>query len=166
MSKRAFSAGTWTPTATNDTTNLADNTHMSLNAGASQALYVVEIFMGGQAAASAINNMMFARNSTVGATLTALASPNTDGPLNTQAAAVTTVPGAFVAATTKPQRSSVATLARLNLGFNSFGGIVRWVAAPGEEWWIPGTGIGVESSLSNITAAAGAMTSSIVYELI
>ncbi|HVO24829.1 MAG TPA: hypothetical protein VMW56_14505 [Candidatus Margulisiibacteriota bacterium] len=166
MSKRSFAAGSWTATATNDTTNIADNTHQTLDPGsASQICKVGEIYMGGQAAASTVNNMVFARNSTVLASGTALSSPNTDGPVNNFAAAVTTVPAAFVAATTKPQRSSVATLSRLNLCYNAFGGIVRWVPAPDYEWYIIGQGTSIQTSLSAVSAGGGVQSSHIGYEL-
>lgn len=169
MSKRVFQAQTYTPTAQNDTTALTSSTYQAINAGSStQSLSVMEIYMGGAASASAINYMNFSRSSTIGIIPTALAAPNSDGPLYGFAAAVTTVPVAFVAAGTGPQRAATTTLARLNLTFNSFGGIVRWVAAPGEEWGIVGQAVNVSESILSAGPTAGSvgvMGSHIIYEL-
>lgn len=167
MAKRSFSAATYTPTATADTANLANSTYQAIAAsGATAGLNVIEIFIGGQASASSINLSQFARDSTVGATPTALAAPNSDGPMNTMTAALAAVPITFVSAGTNPQRSAATTAARLLLSLNAFGGIVRWVAAPGEEWGIVGVSVNVsESSLSCFTGgSAGLVGTHIIYE--
>ena len=83
--------------------------------------------MGGQAGASSPTIMLLARHSTVGVTL----SVGRFAALDPATAALGAPPVAFNTATTKPQRS--ATLSLLNLSFNAFGGIVRWVYSPGEE---------------------------------
>ena len=72
---------------------------------------------------------------------------------------------ASTAATTKPQRS--ATLHLLHLSFNAYGGIVRWVARPGEEISIVGNTASLgEASLSCLNAGTpGAMSAHILYEL-
>jgi hypothetical protein len=42
-----------------------------------------------------------------------------------------------VAAGTKPNRSPAVSIARLNLSFNAFGGIIQWQTNPGsEEEWV------------------------------
>lgn len=167
MAKRIFQAATWTPTATADTTNLANSTFMSIGAsGAAAGLNVIEIYIGGQASASSINIMQFARDSTLVATPTALAAPNSDGPMDSRTAALAAVPITAVQAGTAPQRSAAVTAARLGLSLNAFGGIVRWVAAPGEEWGITGVTVNIsESSLSAFTGGSvGLIGSHIVYE--
>ncbi len=167
MAKFSFQAATFTPTATADNTALANSTYMSIGAGsATQFINVLEIYMGGQATASAVNNMVFARDGTLAATPTALASPNSNGPLHSSSAAPAAAPIACVAATTGPLRSNAATVAKLNLTFNAFGGVVRWLAAPGEEWGILGTTAGSSaSSLSAFTGGnVGAIGAHIVYE--
>lgn len=167
MAKRSFQQVTWTPTATGDGVALANTTYMAIeNAAVLQALNVIEIYEGGQASASSINIMQFARSVAIGTTPTALATPNADGPLNSFTQTVATVPLTYVAASTGPLRSSVATQARLNLSFNAFGGIVRWVAAPGEEWGILGVGASTSgSTLSAFTGgSAGLMGAHIIYE--
>ena len=168
MAKRIFQVPTFTPTATADTTNLANNTHMSIGAsGATAGLNVIEIYMGGQASASSINIMMFARDVVLAGTATALSAPASDGPMDTRTAALAAVPITYNFVTTTPnQRTSAITAARLNLSLNTFGGIVRWVAAPGEEWGITGITVNVsESSLSAFTGgSAGLLGAHIVYE--
>lgn len=167
MAKRSFQAATWTPTATADNSTLANGTYMSIGAsGATAGLNVLEIYEGGQATASAVNIMIFARDLVLSSTPTALATPNSDGPMNTLTAALSAVPITNVAATTGPSRVTASTGTKLNLTFNAFGGIVRWVAAPGEEWGIVGVSTSVsESSLSAFTGGnVGLMGSHIVYE--
>jgi len=167
MAQYTFSANSWTPTATADTTNLADNTHMAVQGASTTIMHkFIEIYMGGENTASALNIMDFARDSTVLATPTALTTKQSLTPLNPAAIATTAV--AAVAATTKPQRDVARHL--LNLSFNSFGGIVRWVAAPGSEILAIGNAVasattGGEVSLSGFTGAtSGPMSAHIVFE--
>ncbi len=167
MAKRSFSAATYTPTATADTTNLANSTYQAIGAsGATAGLNVIEIYIGGQASASSINIMQFARDSTLGGSLGALVAPNSDGPFDTRTAALAAVPLTFTLAGTPPQRSVAITAARLTLSLNAFGGIVRWVAAPGEEWGITGVTVNIsESSLSAFTGGSvGLIGSHLIYE--
>lgn len=166
--RRSFGAATYTPTATADATTLTNSTFQAIGAGnsASLGLSVVEIYMGGQATASAVNIMQFAREKIVGATPGALAAPNSDGPLDTRTGALGTPALTFVAATTPPQRADITTSARLHLTFNAFGGIVRWMADQGGAWGITGNAVNVsESVLSAYTGGSvGAIGSHIIYE--
>lgn len=165
MAYRSFKWATWTPVAVADTTNFTDNGYMGLMGGSStQRLKVAEIYMGGQTSASAPCIMIFARDSTVQATPTALTTGQSDAALDPSTAALAAPPVAFTASTTKPQRS--ASLGLLNLSFNAFGGIVRWVAAPGEEIGVLGNTASLgEVSLSAYTGGTvGIMGSHIVYE--
>jgi hypothetical protein len=167
MAKRVFQAATWTPTATADNSTLANGTYMAIGAGSStQMLNVLEIYQGGQATASAVNIMQFARDLVLASTPTALTTPNGDGPMNGATAALSAPVVTCVAATTGPSRTNTGATARLNLSFNAFGGVVRWVAAPGEEWTIIGTSVSIsESSLSAFTGGnVGLMGAHIIYE--
>ena len=166
--KRSFQAATWTPTAYADAATMANGTYQSLgNAAAANMISVSEVEVNGQASASAVNIMQFARESTLPTTPTALATPNSDGPLTGIAQALSASPIACVAATTGPQRSNATTGAKLNLAFNAYGGVVRWTAVPGFEIRI----IGVTASVSNMNLSAftggspGLMGSHIIYEL-
>lgn len=167
MADRIFQAATFTPTATADGVALANATYLSIEAGsATQVVRVKEIQCGGQATASAVNIMMFARNLTAATTPTALAAPNGDGPKSGATAALAAPTVTYTAAGTGPQRTNTALTARLNLSFNAFGGIVKWFANPGDEWEIIGTSVSVApSSLSAFTGGnVGLMGAHIVYE--
>jgi hypothetical protein len=168
MSRRTFGVPTFTATATADhATTLANGTYLGLSAGgAANRCEITEIYMGGQSAASNVNIMMLARHNTISITPTALVAPNSDGPNDGLTQAVTTPSLGFVAATTPPTRSAGTNTARLNLTYNSFGGIVRWTANKGEGWAITGvTTLVSESSLSAFTGGGGGvMGAHIIYE--
>lgn len=165
MAQRSFKRSTWTPTAVADTAAFTDLGYMGLMGGSTtQLLRIIEVYMGGQAGASSPSIMVFSRDSTVQATPTALSTGDSDGPLHPSTAALAAPPVAFAASTTKPQRA--ATLGLLNLSFNSFGGLVRWVTAP-EEWMglLGNTASLGEVSLSAFTGGTpGLMGSHIIYE--
>lgn len=165
MAKRSFALSSWTPVAVADTTNFTDNGYQALQGGSStQVTYISEVYMGGLATASAPTYMTLSRDTTVGATLTALTTGQSDAPLNAATAALAAPVNPFTASTTKPQRSATAHL--LQLGINAFGSIVRWVAYPGEEIGMTGNTQPLgEVSLSAYTGGTpGLMNSHIIYE--
>ncbi len=166
MAKRSFKSASWTPVAVADATNFTNAGYMALQGGSStQRVGISEIFMGGQAGASAACNMVVARDSIVGATLTALGTGESDAALDPASAALAAPVQPFTQSTTKPQRS--ATLGLLDLSFNAFGGIVRWVAYDqSEQLWILGnTASFGEISLSAFTGGSpGAIGAHIIYE--
>jgi hypothetical protein len=117
-----------TPVGVADTTNFTDTGYLGLQGGSgTQRINVLEVTLGGLATSSAPTPIVVARDSTIGVTL----SVGRFAALDAASAALAAPPVAFNTATTKPQRS--ATLSLMWLAFNAFGGIFRWVAAPGEE---------------------------------
>ena len=165
MAKRSFKVSTFTPVAVADTVAFTDGGYMGLMGGSgTQRLAISEVYMGGQATVSSPTIMLLSRDSTVQGTPTALGAGNSDAALDPATAALAAQPVAFVASTTKPQRA--ATLGLLNLSFNAFGGIVRWLAAPGSEIGILGnTASRGEVSLSAYTGGTpGLMGAHIIYE--
>ena len=162
MARWATSVPTWTPVAVADTVNYTANGYHALLGGSStQRLEIREIYLGGQAGASTPNILVFGRDSTVGATLTAARN----AALDPATAALAAPPLPFITATTQPQRS--ATLGMLlNLSFNSFGGVVRWVNGPDEII----SSLGNTASLGELSINAftggtpGLLGSNIVYE--
>jgi ABC-type molybdenum transport system ATPase subunit/photorepair protein PhrA len=64
--------------------------------------------------------------------------------------------------------SNAITDAKLNLGQNAFGGIIRWNAAPMQQWQLLGsTASGAETMLCNLVAGTGVSTTAnahIIYE--
>jgi hypothetical protein len=165
MAKRVLGLTTFTPTATADTTNLVDATYFGVIQGGSstQRINILEIFMGGQAGSSAPTFMLLARDSTIAVTVSS-GTGQTDAAMDASTAALAALSVVGNTATTKPQRSS--TLHLLNLSFNAFGGLVRWLAAPGEEI----TTIGNTASLGEVSLSAftggtpGLMGGHIIYE--
>lgn len=171
MSKRIFQVSSFTPTAQADGV-LGAGTFAALKPGSStDILKIGKILLEGQASSSAVTATCLARSSTLGITPTALALPNSDAPVNIAATAVTTAPVAYVAAATAPNRSPAVTVARLNLTFNAFGGIIQWQTNPGseEEWVAVGnaTTSNSESVLSSAnTGTAGAIGANFFYEVL
>lgn len=174
MSRRLFSVPNFTPNATADNTPLTNATYMAIGANSTtQGIQITEIFIQGIGTSSTnINNNVFARDLLLGATPTALAAPNRDGPV---AGSLYTAPGTlpltFTAATTGPSRSNTAATAQLVLSINALGGIARWKPADlTEAWWIVGQTVSVsESSLSASNAASatsGPQSATIMYEVL
>jgi hypothetical protein len=154
-----------TPVAVADGANFTDAGYMAIQGGsATQRIDIYEVEIAGLAAAAAATPLLLCRDSVVGATITGLASPNSNGALDPATAALAAPQQCFVATTTKPNRSTSA--ARLALGLNAFGGIIRWNASPGSEFKILGnTASNGEASLSAFTGGAPALVEAhILYE--
>ena len=170
MAKRLFFNTNWTPTASADSTFLAGSTYMALNGGTATArLDVLEVLISGLAGASAVNAMCLGRSSTVGTSTSALISPSSDGPMDTATAALASPPLSYVscsAGSYNPVRSSSTAVAKLNLAINAFGGIIRWNAAPTQQWAITGnTASNGETTLSaENVGTSGLIQSHIMYE--
>ena len=169
MAKRIVSMVTQTATATADSTNLVDNTYPALIQGGSstQRINICEVFMSGQAGASAVNIMLLSRDSQVGTGSNTSGSGQMDAALDpaTAALAAAALTGNQFA-TNKPQRSS--TLHLHNFSINSFGGIVLWRPAiyPDQAPSVLGnTASFGEMSLSAFTGGSpGLLGTHIVYE--
>lgn len=167
MAKRIVSVTTITPTATADTVNLVDATYPFLVQGGSptQRVNILEIYEGGQAGSSTPTLMILSRDSTVAVT-NSYGTGATDAAMDASTAALAAPPLTGNTNSTKPQRSS--SLHLLNLSFNAFGGVVRWVAPPGEEISV----IGNTASLGEVSFSAftggtpGPMGGHLIYEAI
>lgn len=167
MAKRSFTVPTWTPVAVADNANFTDNGYVAIQGGSTtQIIRVSEIRLGGQAGSSAPSIMVAGRDSTLGATLTALSTPNSDGPLHPSTEPLGAPPTAFVASTTKPKRSNSISVAKLNLSFNAYGSGALFQAMEDEEFIILGNGAtSGEFSISAFTGGTpGLMGSHVVYE--
>lgn len=166
MAKRSCSHKTITPTATADATNLVDSTYPFAIQGGSttQRTNVIELFLGGQAGASSPTFMVLGRDSTIGVTLTSDTNL-IDAPIDAVTAALAAPAVVFNKASTKPQRSTTLG-GLLNLSFNAFGGIVRWVAAPGCEISMVGNtaSLGELSFTAFTGGTAGLLGAHMIYE--
>lgn len=110
----------YTPVAVADTTNFTDAGYHAIQGGSTtQGIRIRDIHVAGLASASAPSQLLLARDSTVGATL----SVGTTAAFDPATAALAAPPVTFSTATTKPQRSS--TLRMWALGYNAFGGVIR-----------------------------------------
>ena len=171
MARWAFNVVTFTPaTGQADATPLTSPGFCALIPGTStQYIKVYEMEEQGQTSSAAGSNfMVWARDSTNAATPAGLASPNSIGPMDVNTAALAAPAVGMTAATTGPSRATSTSLAKLNMSFNPFGGILRWQAAPGCEWGQLGTATSVgESSLSNFTGGAtGAQSFKVLFEIL
>jgi hypothetical protein len=169
VAKRLFTAVNWTPGTVADGSALASNTYMALKGGSTtQFIDVLEVEASGMAGASNPTPLTLARAGTTETTPTALANPNADGPMNPFTVALTAAPVSFVAAATGPTRSALVTDARLNLGINAFGGIIRWNASPTQQWQIYGNSTTLPGGLSVLSNQAygtpGLVQAHIMYE--
>lgn len=170
MSVYMFAVGTITPGAgIADATGLTASTYMALQGGTSTQVNMVdEIFMGGQAASTAPLIMLFARDSTVVGTPTALSTPNSNGPLNASAGVLTAPAVGAITGGTQAQRATSVSLGKKNFTFNAFGGIVRAnYANTQDRFGILGNTASLgEVSLSSFTGstAGAAIGAHILYE--
>jgi hypothetical protein len=167
MALRTFTFTTFTPTNTADTSTMANATYMAMKGGSgTQRWAIEELYMGGQASASSINDMVLALHSTIAVTPTALAAPAADRPLDGSASTLATVVVTFTAASTGPQRLTQGYL--LTPSYNAFGGIVRlnYSNTQARPVGLGNTASLGEMSLSakNDTGTSGAMSAHILYE--
>ena len=155
-----------TATAIADANGLTDNNYQyALQGGTStQRNQIGEVMIGGEAAASAVLILKLARDSTASITLVAGTGTRVPALLDGSGTAPATAPLGGNSAGTDPQRS--ATLHLLNFSFNAFGGITRWVAAPGYEISMVGNTASLgDLSLSGFTGTgAGATSGHILFE--
>lgn len=141
-----------TAVAVADTTNFTDAGYPGFIQGGNgtQRLSVYEISISGEeSSTSNPTTFVVARDSTVAATGI---SGNKLAALDGSATAPGTLPVYGNTSTTKPQRSS--TLQLLNPSLNCYGGIYRWVAAPGSEIAI----VGNTASLGELSISAAVGT--------
>lgn len=167
MSKRSFAHFNWTPGATADGSTLAAGYQALQGGSATQFIDILEVTWTGLATAGAATPLMLAFDSTLGVTPTALASPDTDGPMIPGAvAALAAPPKSYVAASTNPTRSNSTSSPKLAVGGNAFGGAFRWNASPTQQMQMLGNGTTTgEVSLSAFTGGApGLIESHILYE--
>lgn len=167
MAKRLFQSGSFTPTATADTTALANATYMALKGGSStQQNDIQEVMVSGLAGSTAAANLTLARVSTVETTPTALAAPVSDGPMDPSTAALAAPPVSFTAAAAGPQRSATTTDAKLNLGLNTYGGIAKWNSAFTAPFSLLGNTADLGEAVLSCGAGTtpGAIAAHIIYE--
>jgi hypothetical protein len=169
MAKRVFMTGSLTFGATATNAAATTSQFMAVKGGAAtQIIDFLEFLLSGMATASTVAAMTVAYSSTLGITPTAIASPGSDGPMVVNATALSSTVVCYFAAATGPIPTNSASLPKLNLGLNLFGGIIRWNAAPTQQWTsIGNTTNGGESVLWNASTfggSSGLANAHIIYE--
>jgi hypothetical protein len=171
MAKRIASLATFTPTAVADGV-LANSTYLLMTGGAAtDIMSITDILQSGQATSSAFNAMVLTHSSTVSGTPVQIGLPDSDGFSRTGSTAYGTVPMIAKTATTGPNRSPAATIARLQLGFNAFGGTLRIAVPPDAPWQSLGSTTASQSenvfSCHNAGGTtSGAQSISVTYEML
>jgi hypothetical protein len=171
MTKYSFQVNTFTTVAVADTIAFTLNSYMGIQGGSgTQRNDISECYFGGQATSSAPQYLQLARNSTAAVTPTALsAGVASNGPLDPAAAALAAPALGYTTAGTQPQRSTLVTLAKINLTFNAFGGITRWTAMDPNEYYkmLGNTASAGDAAVSAFTGTTGGLVGGhIVYETI
>lgn len=166
MSMFSTSIPNWTPAATADTTDLADDKHHTLRGGSTtQICRLADVILTGLNGSSAPTIMVLGQTSQIGTgSLTATTVRLT--PTHAATAALAAPPIVYAsAATNKPRRSATKGMI-LGLALNTFGGQVRWAPGPGEEVALVGNAAdGGELSLNAFTGGTvGALQSTMVFE--
>lgn len=165
MAIRTFAVASFTTEAVADATNMTDSKHMNVKGGSStQKIRIKEVMASGlEASTSSPQKLLLARDSTVGASLTALTTGESDAADDPATAALAAPTLTFTASTTKCQREKTYLA---QMGFNALGGIVRLRFALGEEPQILGnTASNGEVSLSGFTGTtAGLIGAHIKFE--
>jgi len=172
LAKRIFNTNlTWATQALNVAVTGANSMNIQ-GISTTQVIDWDEVLISGQDSASVIGNFLVVPMSTMGATFTALAAPNSDGPM--QSGATPVVQNTYIAATTEPVPSNAVTAPHINLGLNTFGGIIRWNAAPTQQFTTVGSAVfaagppttfGGAILLNNSTTGASAKAvAHIIYE--
>lgn len=139
MAKRIFNTTlTWATLALGGTATGTGSMQVQ-GTTSTQIIDTLEVLISGQDTASQIGNFLVVPLSTMGATFAALAAPNSDGPMQSNATPV--VQNTYISATTQAVNSSATTAPHINVGVNTFGGIIRWNAAPTQQFTTIGNGV-------------------------
>lgn len=121
--------------AAQGSTLLTSNGYLGVRTtAATNAIRLVEVFIGGEATSSTVNRMALRRHSSNSATPAAGAGQVNTTPSPISPWSVASTHATFGAATTNPTTANLNALHVMS--FNPFGGVIRWVAAPGEEVWV------------------------------
>lgn len=169
MSTFMFASISWTTgTGTADNASLTTLQYQALQGGTTtQVNYIDEVYIGGQATASAPAVMLLARDSTVVATPVALATPNSNGLTGASGGVLTAPAVGALTGSTQAVRSNSVSLGKLTFTFNSFAGIVRCNYANTQDRFsiLGNTASLGECSLSAFTGTTSSSISShLLYE--
>lgn len=137
-------------------TPVAGDVLLALTTAVDELARVSEVSVGGEATASAVNRMAVRRSTTNGVTPTAQ-TPSKMSP--TSPASYTSGATTF---TTQPVTAAAPAI--WTYALNVFGGVVRWVAAPGQELIIEGATVGSSEISLESSSGTGLLSCQIVHE--
>ena len=168
MAKRIFTVnGLTSGTGTANNALYTTSQYMAMKGGSTtQLIDLLEVLISGFAGSSAPALFRMTRVVTLETTPTALAASNSDGPMHPSTAALAAPPVTFIAAATQPTATKNTTDSQMNLGLNLFGGIIRWNAAPTQQYSVLGnTATLGESVLAAFTGStSGTFSAHMIYE--
>lgn len=143
-------------TAREGVTPVAADVLQALTTGLEEIGRIGLITVQGESAASNINRMAVRRSTTNGTSPTAQ-TPSKLSP---------TSPAAYIAGATtfSGQPTTAAAPAIWTRAFNTFGGVIQWTAAPGQELWIMGATAGSNEVSLESSSGTGVISTEIVHE--
>jgi hypothetical protein len=167
MTQRVFASEGFTPIGVLDTAAMTNLGFMAILGGSgTQMTAVMEVNVVGLAGASAPTPLVLAHDSTIGTSLTALGTAESDAFKHPAAAALAAPVLSYTqTSSVKPQRS--ATLKILTCGLNAFGGIFKETFYREEDylWMLGNTASLGEISLSCYTGGTpGLCMAHLTYE--
>lgn len=171
MAKRTFNFNGTNVTASALGSAAGASQYMGIaGANGTQYIDILEVKVSGSGTASAVLGTTLARVSSAHTGgQSALASPNSDGPMNPATAALAAPPVTWINATTlQSTPSSAAADTKFDLTTNAFGGIVRENFAPTQQFSMVGStatlGETVLFNSSSANGATGSFNAAIIYE--
>lgn len=169
MAKRVFTSVSQNFSAQATSAALTGLTYMAMTGGsATQVTDVLEVLVSGKETASVVAAIELCRTIFAGTTPIALVAPFSDGPQNPATAALAATVTTWVTGNTSPWASNLTTDAKLNLALNLFGGIIRWNAAPTQQWTMSGSstpgGVSLLFNSSSGGGSSGKTDAHIIYE--
>jgi hypothetical protein len=134
----------------------------AVQCGAASGVKLVEIYFGGEAGSSTVNRLVVNRPTVAGTYSTA----QTAAALNPFSAAASgwSSYGQISGRATAAPKPTHATTDLLDLAFNAYGGVVRWVAPPGSEILALGTGVAGELCILSSRSGTGIVSGHVILE--
>lgn len=134
----------------------------AVQCGAASGVKLVEVYFGGEAGSSTVNRLVVNRPTVAGTYSTTQVA----AALNPFSAAATgwTGYGQVSGRATASPKPTHATTDLLDLAFNAYGGVVRWVAPPGSEILALGTGVAGELAILSSRSGTGVVSGHILLE--
>lgn len=135
-----------------------------IQCGASAGVKLIEVYIGGEAGSSTVNRLVVNRPTVAGVYTVAPETPSALNPFSAAATGWTAygqVSGRATCAVTKPTHD---TYDLLDLAFNAYGGVVRWVAPPGSEILALGDTVAGELAILSSRSGTGQVSGHVIVE--